>query len=182
MKKIILLLLVSFSGFSQIKQSNTDLFLENKKVFWQHIYEVPAKNEDDLIKHFQKEVLTNLKQDNFQLLENVISFEINDDKVDFRKYGGTAMGTVLFATMDMNYLVVIDFKENKYRVTVKEIYLDNKVSGLGHSSGDLTEYITKKKSTAFTENSLATKGIIYFDKHFSEKFDISNKSTKTDNW
>lgn len=182
MKKIILLLLISYSGFSQLKHPETDFYLQNSKVYWEHIYEVPVKNIEESIKYFQKEVLTNFKQDNFQIIDNTISFEINDDKVNLKKYGGSTMGSVLFASSYLKYLVVIDFKENKYRVTVKDLFLDNKLYGIGHSSGDFTEYITKKKSTLFTENSLATKGIIYFDKHFLEKFDITKQPVKKNDW
>lgn len=182
MKKIILLLFISYSSFSQTKHSETDFYLENGKVYWQHVYEVPEKNIDDLIKYFQKEVIINIKQDNFQIIDNTISFTIQDDKVNFRKYGGTAMGTVIFIQAFFKYLVVIDFKDEKYRVTIKEIFLDDKLYGMAHfTSGYLEEYITKKKQTLFTTNSLATTGLIYNHKYFLEKFEKnSNESIKKD--
>lgn len=180
MKKIILLL-ISFSAFAQLKHSETDFYLYNGKVYWEHIYVVPNKNTEDLIKYFKKEVITNLQYDNFQLIDNTISFEINDDKVDFKKYGGTTMGTVLFVDSYFKYLAIIDFKDEKYRITLKEIFLDNK-NIMARSQGYFQEYITKKKSTLFTTNNLATKGIIYFDKHFLEKFDNTQHQIKKDDW
>jgi hypothetical protein len=181
MKKLILVLLISFSGFAQTKHTETNFYLENGKVYWEHVYEVPNKNIDDLIKYFQKEVLTNFKQDNFQLIDNTISFEINDDTVNYKKYGGTNMGTVLFAQYFMKYLVVIDFKDQKYKVIVKEVFLDNKIYGLGHSSGNFSEYITRKSGTAFPTGKLATTGLIYMDKNFLEKFTVSEQ-IKDKNW
>ncbi len=175
------MLIVSISCFAQIKHPDTNFCLENEKVYWQQVYQVPGIKVDSLIQYFQKEVLTNIKQDNFQTIGNTISFEVNDDKVNIKKYGGTTMGSVIFASDYLKYLVVIDFKDEKYRVIVKDIFLDNKLYGIGQDSGDLSEYITKKNKTLFTTNSLANKGLIYFDKHFTEKFERNtNQSLKKD--
>jgi len=182
MKKIIILLLITFSTLAQIKHPDTDFYLQNGKVYWQHVYEVPGKNTDELIKYFEKEVMINFKQDNFQIIDNTISFTINDDKINFRKYGGTAMGTVLFTLAFYNYLVVIDFKEGKYRVSVKEIFIDNKIFGPGQSSGYLEEFITKKKGSMFTTNGLATTGLIYNHKYFLEKFERNTTESIKKEW
>lgn len=180
MKKIILfLLLFSINCFSQTKQPETNFYLENGKVYWQNIYEVPGKNIDDLIQYFRKEVLTDIKQDNFQIIDNTISFVIDNDKVNFKKYGGTTMGTAIFIQYYYKYLVVIDFKEEKYRVTVKDIFLDNK-NIMVRDSGNFEEYITKKKNTEFTTNSIAIKGLQYFHKDFLNKFNINTESKKND--
>jgi hypothetical protein len=182
MKKIILLSLISFSGFAQIKHPNSDFYLENGKIYWQHIYNVPVKNTEELIKYFEKEVMINFKQDNFQIIDSTISFTVNDDKINFKKYGGTAMGTVLFTQAFYKYLVVIDFKEEKYRVTLKEIFIDNKLYNAGQSSGYLEEYITKKKQTLFTTNNLATTGLIYNHKYFLEKFERNLTESVKKDW
>lgn len=180
MKKIILLLLLfSINCFSQTKQPETNFYLENGKVYWQNIYEVPGKNIDDLIQYFRKEVLTDIKQDNFQIIDNTISFVIDNDKVNFKKYGGTTMGTAIFIQHYYKYLVVIDFKEEKYRVTVKDIFLDNK-NIMVRDSGNFEEYITKKKNTEFTTNSITIKGLQYFHKDFLNKFNINTESKKND--
>jgi hypothetical protein len=180
MKKIVLLLLIGFSGYSQIKLPNTDFNLENGKVYWQHIYEVPGKNSEELIKYFEKEVMINFKQDNFQIIDNTISFTINDDQINYKKYGGTSMGVVMFIRDYYKYLVVIDFKQEKYRVTIKEIFIDNKFYP-APSSGYLEEYITKKKQTLFTTNNLAITGLTYIHKYFLEKFERNvNESVKKD--
>lgn len=182
MKKIVLLLLMGFSGFSQIKFPNTEFYLENGKVYWQHVYQTPGKKVDDLMKYFQKEVLVNIKLDNFQIIDNTISFTINDDKINFKKYGGTTMGTVMFVQDYYKYLVVIDFKEEKYRITIKDIFIDNKFNGSIHSSGFLEEYITKKKNTLFSTNNLVAVGMGYNDKYFLEKFQINTTESLKKEW
>ncbi|MFH6966447.1 hypothetical protein [Flavobacterium sp. FlaQc-28] len=152
-------------------------------MYWQHIYELPNKNTEEAIKYFQKEVLSNFKQDNFQILDNTISFEISDDKVNFKKYGGTNMGTAFLAQLYMKYLVVIDFKKDKYRVTVKEIFLDNKLYGPGRMSGDISEFCTKKDVTLFMTGKNITTGLTYNDKHFLEKFNIDlTQTTNNKDW
>jgi hypothetical protein len=180
MKIAIILCLFTGSCFAQTKHPETDFYLENNKMYWEHTYEVLSKSTDDLIKYFQKEVLINIKQDNFQIIDNTISFEVNDDKVNFKKYGGTAMGTAFIAQLFMKYLVVIDFKDNKYRVTVKDIFLDNKELQY-RMSGDISEFCTKKATTVFLTGKTITTGMIYNHKHFLEKFDIkTNESLKKD--
>ncbi|MBF2709125.1 hypothetical protein [Flavobacterium soyangense] len=182
MKKIVLFLLIGFSSFAQIKLPETNFFLENGKVYWQHVYEVQGKNTEDLIKYFQKEVMTSMKQDNFQIIDNTISFTINDDQINYKKYGGTSMGVVMFVRDYYKYLVVIDFKDEKYRVTVKEIFIDNKLYNAGQSSGFLEEYITKKKNTLFSTNNLVTVGMGYNDKYFLEKFLINTTESIKKDW
>lgn len=179
MKTTILIWFIGFSAICQIKQTETDFYLENQKIYWEHVYDTPGKNKDELVKYFEKEVLTNTNLGNFQFIDNTISFKITDDKADYKKYGGTTMGTVMFAQYNLSYLVLINFKNNKYRVIVKDVFLDNKINPY-RSSGELVEYISKKRNTEFTTNSLAIKGIIYFHKHFLEKFQISSNNYKSD--
>ena len=180
--RIIITLLISFSCFSQLKHTETDFYLENQKVYWQHIYEAPGKNIEEIIKYFEKEVAVNIKLDNFRIIDQTASFTINDDQINYIKYGGTAMGTVLFLGNNFKYLVVIDFKNEKYRVTVKEIFLSNNLIGPGRDSGYFEEYITRKKQTEFTENNLATKGMIYTHKYFIDKFQQNPNETLKKDW
>lgn len=180
MKKILLLVLICNSVFAQNKHSETNFFSDNNQVYWMRIYENSNLQREDLMLHFQKEVVTNMKLDNFQVFDNTISFTVLDDKVDFRKYGGTAMGTAFIAQMYMTYLVVIDFKDYRYKVTAKEIFLDNKATGAGSMKGDLSEFILRKRTNEFVNSKIITKGLKFDDLHFTEKFSI--KATKQNDW
>lgn len=179
MKFHIILLLFPFICLSQIKQNDTNFFIENNKVIWQKVYELPNTSADSVYKIFHKKVFINLKTQNQQYIDNISSFEISDDLVNYKKYGGSNMGTAMYAQYYYNYLVVVEFKENKYRVTIKEINIDNK-SPLARDRGLLEEYITKRKNSEFITNSIAIRGLTYIDKHFTEKFSIP-VDTK-DNW
>ena len=69
MKKLILLLF-SISCFSQIKQPETEFYLNDAKVYWQHIYELKGKKADEIALLFEKEVLSNIKQNNYKFIDN----------------------------------------------------------------------------------------------------------------
>lgn len=182
MKQIIFFLLISFSAFSQIKHTTTDFYLSEKKVYWQHIYEVKDKDSIELRNYFEKEILLSLKLSDLQSIENTISFKISDDSVDFRKYGGKAMTTAFLSQLPLNYLVIIDFKNQKYRVTIKEIFLNDNRTGNNYLSGNLTEFCTKKKATIFNESNTITKGLEYNNNHFLEKFTIKEDPSLNQKW
>jgi hypothetical protein len=183
MKKIILLLLISFNGFSQIKHPESDFNLFEQKVYWEHIYNVPGKNTEELTKYFQKEVLQSLTNSNLQIIDNSLSFTVNNDVVDYKKYGGTSMGTAMFVSYPMNYVVIVDFKDEKYKITIKEITITENIITLGGtmiSTDDITDYFTKKKKTQFSTGSTTNTAIIYYHKYFTDKFAIKNNPTNKD--
>jgi len=181
MKKIILLLLISFNGFSQIKHPESDFNLFEQRVYWEHIYNVPGKNSEELIKYFQKEVAQSLSKNNLQIIDNTLSFTVNNDHVDYKKYGGSDMGSAIFLRYPIDYVVTVDFKDEKYRIIVKEInVVDNQSYGGINFSGELTEYLTKKKKTIFATSSLINTSTLYYHKHFLEKFEIKNSPINKD--
>lgn len=183
MKKTILLLFISFSCFAQIKNPETDFYLENGKVYWEHIYNVPDKGIDELKNYFEKEVVQSLNKSNIQFIENYLSFVVNNDVVDYKKYGGTNAGTAMFVSFPMNYVVIIEFKSEKYKVTIKEIEITGNVitlGGINKSTDNITTYFTKKKGTEFRDGSTLKTSMSYYDKYFNDKFILKNDSLKKD--
>jgi hypothetical protein len=177
MKKIILFLLISFNGFSQIKYPDTDFNLFEQKVYWEHIYNIPGKNVDELINYFQKEVTQSLSKKNLQIIDNTLSFTVNNDFVDFKKYGGSIFGTPTFLRFPMSYIVVVDFKNEKYKIMIKEINISDPSRS---SSNDITEYFTQKNKSEFKTTSVIKNSITYYHKYFSDKFIITNTPTNKD--
>jgi len=176
MKKIILFLLISFNGFSQIKYPDTDFNLFEQKVYWEHIYNIPGKNVDELINYFQKEVAQSLSKNNLQIIDNTLSFTVNNDFVDFKKYGGSIFGTATFLRFPMNYIVIVDFKNEKYKIMIKEI----NITDISNRSNDVTEYFTQKNKSEFRTTSIIKTSITYYQKYFSDKFIITNTPTNKD--
>ena len=173
MKKIILFLLISLNGFSQIKYPDTDFNLFEQKVYWEHIYNIPGKNVDELINYFQKDVAQSLSKNNLQIIDNTLSFNVNNDYIDFKKYGGSIFGTPPFVRSPMNYIVIVDFKNEKYKIMIKEI----NITDFSYRRNDVTEYFTQKNKSEFRTTSIIKTSITYYQKHFSDKFIITNTPT-----
>lgn len=176
MKKIILFLLISFNGFSQIKYPDTDFNLFEQKVYWEHIYNIPGKNIDELMNYFQKEVTQSLSKNNLQIIDNTLSFTVKNDFVDFKKYGGSLFGTPTFLRFPMSYIVIVDFKNEKYKIMIKEI----NITDMSYHSDDVTLYFTQKKKSEFKTSSIMKTSITYYHKYFLDKFIITNTPTNKD--
>lgn len=172
MKKIILLFFISTSIYSQKYLDNLYNFkIEKNKLVWQKVFNIKTTK-----KSFVKQTITNLKYENLQELDNTISFSVYNDIIDFKKYGGKAMFTTFHVQEPKEYLVVIDFKEDKYRVTIKQITVDY-VNSL-KTKAPLDELIIKNNKIKNSKRN--RKDLMYYQKHFIEKFTITE--TKKEDW
>ena len=169
-KKITLLLFllgIPILSFSQklVDTLYTFRVVDNSQIVWQKVF---SSDIDDLQNSFKKEVVTNLQLENLQELGNTISFTVKNENIDFKKYGGTWGGTAAFIKYPHNFLVVIDFKENRYRVTIKLIKIDFSSEDLGII--DLETFLLKKGK--LKNNKLSKVSLSYYHKHFSDKFTL----------
>jgi hypothetical protein len=118
MRNIILIIsciVFSLNGFTQ---DNQDYFvIENSKVIWQKVYET-TKTKEELTTYFKESGLFS----SFEIGEGKLITELKDQVVDKKKGGvtGVPMAVLMY---DYKGIVVIDLKENKYRVTLKVITL-----------------------------------------------------------
>ncbi len=180
--KVFLLFIFSISCFSQIKQPDTDFYIHENSVYWQHTYDAPNQSIEDLSIQFLKLIDGNIKFNNLKKTTTEITFEVVDDVPNYKKYGGSLMTVNYIASLYMNYNVNAEFKEGKYRVTIKNIVLDNKQAGFLKTDGKIEDFCTRNKSTEFKTGSNITQGLIYDHKHFTEKFDIKTLSNQNSNW
>lgn len=182
MKKIILLFL-----FAQIPVLAQDIEpvtkynfeLANGELFWQKVFEPNLENED-LISSFRLNVISTINIENLQELDNRLTFIVLDDKIDFKSYGGSWGNTAIFVQYPIKYLVMVDFKEKRYRVTVKNIFSD--MREVGFSLTEMDDIFAKKNKTIFRTSETVVKGIEYFHLHFLNKFDISKIKNDNDKW
>ena len=176
MKKALFFLLIIASSNNLFSQKYVDSLYSFKAVdgniIWQKVF---TSNSKDLKKAFRKSVITNLKFENLQEIDDTFSFSVNNDMIDFKKYGGKTMTTTFHVQEPKDYLVVIDFKKNKYRVSIKSISVNFEKSNQGVFSFE--ELICRKKS--IKNNKRNKKDLLYYEKHFTEKFTITDKK---DDW
>jgi len=171
MKKLFIIFLITGSVHSQKLVDSIFTFkaVDNELV-WQKIF---TSEIDDLQNVFKKEVVTNMQLENLQEIDNTISFNVKGEKIDFKKYGGTWGNTAVFIQYPQNFLVVIDFKDDRYRVTVKSIKVDFTTSGI-NSINDFEDYILKKGK--IKNNKYIKKMLSYCHKHYTNKFTINVKN------
>jgi hypothetical protein len=167
---IIIGLISYFNTSSQIKDTLNFKITESGFI-WNKIYE---QKNDKLLTYFKKTVISNLKTDNLQEVENRLSFEIKEDNVDSKKYGGTWGNTLIPLKFPLHYLVVIDFKENKYRVTVKSIKANY---GIQVGFVDFSDVVSRKGE--IKNKKIIIRGLGFLNQHLTEKFTISEKK---DDW
>ncbi|HEX9979201.1 MAG TPA: hypothetical protein VGB50_01390 [Flavobacterium sp.] len=173
--KNILLLLLSFSALfasAQVKAPETDFILQNKVVFWQHTYDIAEKSSSE-ISSMVKERMASVTADTVVATNQAqFTLPVKRDKVNFKKYGGTSFNTIAFAQLYMDYSVVIDVSDNKYRVTIRQIKLDNR-DATEKKAGDLSTFVCNTSNISFRTDEGTRKGMQYMHKHFLEKFDIT---------
>lgn len=172
-KKIIcFLILYSLASISSHGQKYIDTLysfkIEDSKLIWQKIY----KSKTNAKKGFKLSVLSSVNKRNLIELDNVISFEVSEDKFDYRKYGGKWGNTPIYAQRPMRYLVVVEFKPNKYRVTLKSIEIIFPPN-IGNSY--LQDIVVKRKINKIKNNSTHKKPLQYYDLHFSSQFLVDKK-------
>ena len=146
--------------------------IKDGKLIWQKVF---LKDNKDLIGHFSKQVISNISKDNLQQVGNRMSFEIKEDKVEYKKYGGTWSNTLAHLNVPISYLVVIDFKENKYRVTISFIK-----SFFGLNIGYLHLSDVSLKNGSLTKKKIVLRGLRFLNVHFVKKFLIVNN--EKDDW
>ncbi|MDG1811408.1 MAG: hypothetical protein P8H13_05685 [Polaribacter sp.] len=148
---IFLIYLPILIGFST---SETDNFeIENGKLIWQKVYETELTKEQltDKIKNSG-----NFK--NVELNESGIIAEITNLTLDYKGYGLSEMSTPIYiARNSVNSFVQIEFKESKYRVSIKNIKLKQNYDDALSNQGEMTDlevFALKKRNTEFKSSFL----------------------------
>jgi len=156
-------------------QSMTNNFKnENGTLIWQKIYE-----RDSSINIIDKFVSSGI-------LENII---IKDDQImgdlkpfdtDFKGVGFTEMGTPIYvARSRIKGYITIEIKENKYRATIKDIFLIQKYDDGLSKQGEETSLSTfaLKGNTDFKPAFLKTPSIV-FNYTFEKRISINKPEDK----
>ncbi|WP_282070909.1 hypothetical protein [Polaribacter atrinae] len=174
MKSIIFLFYLPFLiGFNL---SSTDNFeIENSKLIWQKVYETELTNEQ-----LKERIKSSGNFKNLELNKDRIIAEITNLSIDYKGYGSSEMSTPIYvARNNLNSFVQIEFKENRYRVTIKNIKLTQKYEDALSNQGEMTDievFALKKRNTEFKSSFLKkTSKIINFTFEKITEFKVKDK-------
>lgn len=120
MKTILLIVITLLSSFGQ--QHNFEV-LENELI-WQKVYE-----EELTIDDFEKSILGKGPITSIDKTENTLFVRFEGLKLDYKALGKSEMWTSMYITRsNISGLATIQFKENKYRITIADIVLTQNYS------------------------------------------------------
>ncbi len=152
MKSIIIFFCSIF--FFSFNLTETDNFtIENGKVIWQKVYETDLTNENLIGR-----IKTSGQFENISENEESLTAKINQLSMDFKGYGVSEMSTPMYVSRSyVKTFVLIQFKEKRYRVTLKNIKFVQKYEDALTKEGQTTDielYALKKRNTEFKSNFL----------------------------
>jgi len=146
-------LIYIFILFPVIAFAQSNFLLKENRLIWQKVYEEKATPE-----LFKNHLLQNLEFGYIEVMDDKIIATINNLKIDYKGYGTSELFTSMYiARNNYDALAIIEFKENRYRITIKDIM------AIADYSDGLTEQGEKTQLERFATN---RKG---FKKRFIEK-------------
>lgn len=178
MKSILFFLCSTFLvGFNL---SETDNFkIENGQVIWQKIYETDSTKEQLIGQIKSSGQFENISENGESL-----TAEINQFSMDFKGYGVSEMSTPMYVSRSyVKAFALIEFKEERYRVTLKNIKFVQKYDDALSKEGETTDielFALKKRNTEFKSNFLSKPSKI-MDFTFQKVTDF-NGVVKEDKW
>lgn len=162
------------SYFNQ--NENENFLIENNQVVWQKTYETELSKETIIDK-----IKTSGKYENISLSEDKLTAEIKDLSIDYKGYGESEMSTPMYLSRSsVKAFCVFEFKDKRYRVTLKNIKFVQKYDDALSEMGEVTDIETfalSKKNTEFKSGFLKKPSKILnytFLKETEFKNDIQN--------
>lgn len=182
-----LLQLISNKSYSQetTVPSLSNFYIENNTVVYKRVFDLPNQNEkevkDALLKFLSKVPnVSNVKESG-----NEIFADISNMKINYQKYGGSYMSTLILLNHSMFAKLIVQRKDNKYRILIKDIYFmdDESLQSLNSKKemdnrSDLTSVITKGNASEFKSSSIILKGMGYLNSQFTDLFTYTQQEDK----
>jgi hypothetical protein len=182
-----LLQLISNKSYSQetTVASLSNFYIENNTVVYKRVFDLPNQNEkevkDALLKFINK--VPNVS--NVRESGNEIFADISNMKINYQKYGGSYMTTLILLNHSMFAKLIVQIKDNKYRILIKDIYFIDDASLQSLTSKkemdnktDLTPVITKAHASEFKSSSIIVKGMGYLNSQFTDLFTYTQQEDK----
>ena len=174
---------VSLSPGVQDSILGTSIVLKDKAIIFSKVYESTLTKEE--LTNKIKSLLPSVKS--FQLTDSPnqtaeqFSGRFTDYIVNYRKYGGTLMGTPMILNNPLNANVIIQVKDYKYRVIVSDIIFKGVKVLVNDTGTDILadDFLSRNKRQLIRSNSNSQSIANYLNKDFTDNFDIT-KSAKID--
>jgi hypothetical protein len=143
--KFTLLLFFTLITLHFNQNENENFLIENNQVVWQKTYETELSKETIIDK-----IKTVGKFENISVSEDKITAEIKDLSIDYKGYGESEMSTPMYLSRSsVKAFCVFEFKEKKYRVTLKNMKFVQKYDDALTEMGEVTDIetfaLSKKK-------------------------------------
>jgi hypothetical protein len=182
-----LLQLISYKSYSQetISTSLSNFYIENNSVVYKRVFDLPNQNEKEVKAALLKFISKVPNVSNVRESGNEIFADISNMKINYQKYGGSYMSTLILLNHSMFAMLIVQIKDNKYRILIKDIYFMDDVSLLSLNSKkemdnrtDLTPVITKAHASEFKSSSIIVKGMGYLNSQFTDLFTYTQQEDK----
>ena len=181
-----------FAGLVEGQEKNTNysaFAIDNKEVIWVQVYHArqPAgilrQHVQEFLKH--KAWIKNLQVDGSEIVVDIDNF-----RVDYKRYGGRYMNTSnLIRTARWSGKARVSFKEGKYRVIVYGLEYDarqpamhtGKMSNQSHMvHGSFTDWVLNKYRSHFRKSRHINMDIMH--SHLKESFTLTETEFVDDAW
>lgn len=176
--KILFLILSVFISIPLLAQETNNFKIENNSLIWQKVYgeKIPAE-------YIVKQLKSNGDIDNLEFSNNQLTGKL-DIPANYKSAGFSEMNIPMYIPRNnIVCAVTIVFKENRYRVTLRNIKLkatmEDPLTKIGEVS-NLDSYALKRGNSEFKNQFLKNPSKIY-NYTFNKIFDIKEKKSD-DNW
>lgn len=160
--------------------------LKDGNIVFENIYEFPNYSKDSLKNNLAKFLQFTSSIGDLKEISDGFTGTIKGLKINYKKYGGKYMSTWIILNHSMFGNFIIEIKEGKYRLIIKDIYFIDDVSlaALDTKNPDFnktnfSEIATRKNRTRFGIDRIVIKGLEYMKKDLTEKFKLV---IDKDNW
>ena len=172
----IFLAMLSYTTWGQDVANNFEI--EDKEIIWRKVFETEL-TFDQLIEKIKDSGLF----EKMELGDNKVTGDIREINADFKGAGFSEMGTPMYVVRShYNAFTTIEFKDGKYRVTLKKIILTQKYDDGLSKQGERTnlDMFALKTTKDEMKGAFKKSPSLILDHTFTDKFLFKNTPSKKD--
>jgi hypothetical protein len=176
-KKLVFSLLLSVMTTISYGQENVNNFIiDNSELVWQKVFETSMTFEE-----LKEKIKDSGLFEKVEISDNKLSGEIKPFSADFNGAGFSEMSAPIYiARSTLSGFIIIEYKENKYRVTLKKILLTQKYTDPLTNQGETTqlEFFGLKNNMYEMTNYFKKSPSYILDYTLTKKFDFKDSTIK----